>query len=69
HVQDGGRYTFWDYRVPNGFKRNLGWRIDYLLATPALAQKSVKAWIDTGPRTLQRPSDHTFLVAELDLKA
>lgn len=69
HVQDGGRYTFWDYRVPNGFKRNLGWRIDYLLATLPLAKKSVKAWIDTRPRTLQRPSDHTFLVAELDLKA
>ncbi|MFN3534387.1 MAG: exodeoxyribonuclease III, partial [Desulfatiglandales bacterium] len=26
-------YTFWDYRIPNGFKRNLGWRIDYILCT------------------------------------
>ena len=24
-----GVYTFWDYRIPNGVKRNLGWRIDY----------------------------------------
>lgn len=69
HVQESGQYTFWDYRVPNGFKRNLGWRIDYILATAPLARTSRTAWIDTGPRALKKPSDHTFLVAEFDVRA
>jgi exodeoxyribonuclease-3 len=64
HELGGGLYTFWDYRVPNGFKRNIGWRIDYVLATPLLAEISQRVWIDTEPRTRQKPSDHTFLVAE-----
>lgn len=67
HQPEGGHYTFWDYRIPNGFKRNMGWRIDYLLATPGLADRSRRAWVDTRPRTLPKPSDHTFLVAEFDL--
>jgi exodeoxyribonuclease III len=66
HHEEGGNYTFWDYRIPNGFKRNMGWRIDYILTTSQVAQKSVNAWIDTGPRALEKPSDHTFLVAEFD---
>ena len=64
HESAGGHYTFWDYRIPNAFKRKMGWRIDYILATPPLAKESQAAWIDTYPRTLQKPSDHTFLVAE-----
>jgi exodeoxyribonuclease-3 len=68
HQPEGGHYTFWDYRIPNGFKRKMGWRIDYIFATPSLAEKSGKAWIDTRPRTLQKPSDHTFLVAEFDIE-
>lgn len=66
---DGGHYTFWDYRVPNALKRNMGWRIDYILATPPLVGKSQKSWIDTQARALPKPSDHTFLVAEFDLAA
>jgi exodeoxyribonuclease-3 len=67
HEPGGGHYTFWDYRIPNAFKRKMGWRIDYILASPALAAKSKRAWIDTKPRTGEKPSDHTFLVAEFDL--
>lgn len=64
HEPGGGFYTFWDYRIPNGFKRNMGWRIDYILATPPLAAKSRRAWIDEAPRISEKPSDHTFLAAE-----
>jgi exodeoxyribonuclease-3 len=67
HEPDGGHYTFWDYRVPNALKRNIGWRIDYVLATSPLAEKSQNAWVDTRPRALEKPSDHTFLMAEFDL--
>ncbi|MFZ3072965.1 MAG: exodeoxyribonuclease III [Thermodesulfobacteriota bacterium] len=64
HDKSQGKYTFWDYRAKDGVKRNLGWRVDHIFATPALAKKSVKAWIDMGPRLAEKPSDHTPLVAE-----
>lgn len=64
HEPGGGHYTFWDYRIPNALKRKMGWRIDYILATSPLAQKSNRAWIDTDPRTRPKPSDHTFIIAE-----
>ena len=67
HHSGGGHYTFWDYRIPNAFKRKIGWRIDYILATRTLAEKATRVWIDTEPRNLEKPSDHTFLVAEFDL--
>jgi exodeoxyribonuclease-3 len=63
HPEDG-QYTFWDYRLPNGFGRNLGWRLDYIMATPSLAQKCIDCRIDKTPRGLDKPSDHTFVVAE-----
>ncbi len=64
HEDRKNMYTFWDYRIPNAAKRGLGWRIDHLWATSALAEKSTGAWIDVAPRLSERPSDHTFLVAE-----
>lgn len=67
HRPEAGLYTFWDYRIPNGFKRKMGWRIDYIFATPPLAQKCKNVWIDLEARTAEKPSDHTFLVAEFDL--
>lgn len=67
HHPDGNHFTFWDYRIPNGFKRNMGWRIDYILATQPLAQKSIKAWVDKEPRKHEKPSDHTFLVTEFEV--
>lgn len=67
HPDTSGLYTFWDYRVPNGFARNLGWRIDYITATDALAERCVRCEIDTTPRTAEKPSDHTVLWAEFDI--
>jgi exodeoxyribonuclease-3 len=67
HQPDGGQFTFWDYRIPNALKRKMGWRIDYVLATAPVAEKSQNSWIDTQARALPKPSDHTFLVAEFDL--
>jgi exodeoxyribonuclease III len=67
HHPEGGHYTFWDYRVPNALKRKMGWRIDYLLATRPLAAKSKDSRIDTAARLAEKPSDHTFLIAEFEL--
>jgi exodeoxyribonuclease-3 len=67
HRKEGGHYTFWDYRVKDGVKRNLGWRVDHIWATRPLAEKSAGAWIDKEPRMKERPSDHTFIVAEFNV--
>lgn len=67
HKPDAREYTFWDYRIPNAVKRGLGWRVDHVMATGGLAEKSRNAWIDKEPRLMERPSDHTFIVAEFDL--
>ena len=40
-------------------------RIDYILATPPLAKKSVAAAIDVVPRTRPKPSDHCPLYADI----
>ena len=64
HHPDEEVYSFFDYRVPNSVERNMGWRIDYVLATEPLASKSVSCEIDLEPRKKEKPSDHTFMVAE-----
>lgn len=64
HEPGEGVYTFWDYRVPNAVKRKIGWRIDYILATPVLAETSIASSIDLEARLLNKPSDHTFLGVE-----
>ena len=57
-------YSFYDYRVKDAVQRKMGWRIDYILATTPLAGKSVDCFIDVEPRLKEKPSDHTFVVAE-----
>lgn len=64
HHPDEALYSFFDYRVPNAVKRNIGWRIDYVLATKPLAAKSTSCEIDLEPRLMEKPSDHTFMIAE-----
>lgn len=67
YVDEPEQYTFWDFRLPKSFQRKLGWRIDHIFATPPLAAKSLDCRIDTEPRTMTKPSDHTFLIAEFDI--
>lgn len=67
HCTEAGQYTFWDYRLRGSFKRNLGWRIDHIMATMPLAEKSTACYVDKQPRKAERPSDHTPIVAEFDL--
>lgn len=67
HHPEPGQYTYFDYRTINAVQRKMGWRVDHILATPALAAKSTDSYIDLKPRMLDKPSDHTFLVAEFDV--
>ncbi len=66
HNKEAGQYTFWDFTIPNGVKRNMGWRIDHIYATAELAQKCVSCRIDLEARVFERPSDHTFVVADFE---
>jgi exodeoxyribonuclease-3 len=66
HCDQPGQYTFWDYRLRNSFKHNLGWRLDHIMATEPLAKRSTACYIDKEPRLADRPSDHTPIVAEFD---
>ena len=59
-------YSFFDYREKNAVERNMGWRIDYVLATASLASKCIACDIDVEPRKLEKPSDHTFMIAEFE---
>lgn len=62
-----GHFTYWELFIKSAFPRNLGWRIDHIYASPSLAERCVNTHIDKGPRALERPSDHTVVVAEFDL--
>ena len=56
------RFTWWDYRQA-AFRRNLGLRIDHVLASEPLAQGLSECRVDLAPRRLERPSDHAPVVA------
>ena len=66
HHEDGGWYSWWDYRAA-GYRRNQGLRIDHILLSGSLAERCAAAWIDQEPRGWERPSDHTPVLVELTL--
>lgn len=59
-------FSWWDYRM-QGFRRNLGLRIDHILASAELCKACKASRIDKGPRASERPSDHAPVVAEFRL--
>ena len=61
--QPPGSYSWWDYRML-AFRRNLGLRIDLLLADRAFADACTACVIDREPRRAERPSDHTPVIAD-----
>ncbi len=66
HHPEPGRYTWWDYRAGN-FHKNFGMRIDHLLVTDGIAQRTVAAEIDREARKGKPvPSDHAPLAVDLD---
>lgn len=64
--QEEKRFSWWDYRAA-AFRRNRGMRIDHILASQPLSEHCKQCYIDKAPRKLERPSDHTPVVAEFDL--
>ena len=58
-----GPYTWWSYRG-KAFDNDAGWRIDYHMATPPLAEKVTKAVVDRAPSYDRRFSDHSPVVVD-----
>lgn len=65
-TQPDKSFSWWDYRG-GGFRRNHGLRIDLILASKPLADACQSCVIDREPRTWEKPSDHTPVVAEFSV--
>ncbi|RBW47878.1 exodeoxyribonuclease III [Psychromonas sp. B3M02] len=63
HPEEDQKFSWFDYRS-RGFDDNRGLRIDVVLATPALAEKTVEADIDYELRGIDKPSDHAPIWTE-----
>ncbi|MEN9740617.1 MAG: hypothetical protein RLZ72_883 [Actinomycetota bacterium] len=61
-----GPYTWWSQRG-QAFDTDTGWRIDYHLATPALAAKAMNYAIDKAGSWDTRWSDHAPVVIDYDI--
>ena len=55
-----GPYTWWSWRG-KAFDTDAGWRIDYQIATPGLAERARTAEVDRAPTYAERWSDHAPL--------
>ncbi|MEJ5944447.1 exodeoxyribonuclease III [Pseudokineococcus basanitobsidens] len=61
-----GPYSWWSWRG-QAFDRDTGWRIDYQLATPALAAAARSCEVDRASTYAERWSDHAPVVASYGL--
>ena len=58
-------WSWWDYRNL-AFRKNQGLRIDHILVSPTLRDRTTACVIDKLPRKNERPSDHAPVVLTLD---
>jgi exodeoxyribonuclease III len=58
-------FTYWDYRA-GMFHRDLGMRIDLVLASDPVASRVRAAWVDRQARKGTAPSDHAPVIVDLD---
>ncbi|MEV5238774.1 exodeoxyribonuclease III [Streptomyces cinnamoneus] len=57
HPGAPGPYSWWSYRG-RAFDNDSGWRIDYQVATPGLADRALKARVERAASHAERWSDH-----------
>ncbi len=58
-------FSYWDYRA-GMFHRDLGMRIDLILAGEPVAARVKAAWVDRLARKGKGPSDHAPVIVDLD---
>jgi exodeoxyribonuclease-3 len=65
HPGQDGPYSWWTYRG-RAFDTDAGWRIDYHAATPGLARRAVKGYVERAASYDQRWSDHAPVTVVYD---
>lgn len=65
HPDVAGPYSWWSWRG-KAFDNDAGWRIDYHLASPALAARAVAARVERPAAYALRWSDHAPVTVEFD---
>ncbi len=65
HRQEGGIYTWWDYRA-GAFHRGWGLRIDHILISASLAKRCIAVEVDRNERKGEKPSDHAPVIATFE---
>ncbi len=63
HPDTEGPYTWWSW-MGNAFNNDVGWRIDYHLATPGLAKAAIAGGADRAESYEARMSDHAPVVVD-----
>jgi exodeoxyribonuclease-3 len=66
HPETEGPYSWWSYRG-RAFDNDSGWRIDLQVATPGLAAKAVKAFVERAETHPERWSDHAPVTVVYEL--
>jgi exodeoxyribonuclease-3 len=66
HHDDGGLFSWWDYRAGH-FHKGYGMRIDLVLLSTSVAERCEMALIDRNARKGAQPSDHAPMIVDLDL--
>jgi exodeoxyribonuclease III len=61
-----GPYTWWSWRG-QAFDNASGWRIDYQLASAALAARVRDGWVGRAPTYAAGWSDHAPVVVDYDV--
>lgn len=65
--KDKQEYTYWGYRPYTSLEKNLGYRLDAILMNNNIAKFVKDCRVEKEPRHAEKPSDHTPLMALLDI--
>lgn len=66
HHSDDKLYSWWDYRA-GGFNQNKGMRIDLILATQSVLEKTRWTIVDRQARKGEKPSDHAPVLVDINV--
>ncbi len=65
HQEEGGHYTWWDFRT-RAFQQGNGLRIDHFLVSPPAYRACTAVDIDVGARRGEKPSDHAPAILTIE---
>ncbi|NYE47381.1 exodeoxyribonuclease-3 [Spinactinospora alkalitolerans] len=66
HPYQDGPYSWWSYRG-RAFDNDAGWRIDYQMASPGLAERAKEALVERAASYDRRWSDHAPVTVSYDM--